>query len=339
MRCFDEYPDEPSVLAGLQALYAQTGRGGQFAAKLEERRRREPRAFNLAMRLALAHVAAGNLSEASRVLDAARAEAAAGGEPDVLYSLSHLYDRAGQRPTAEEVLQQVLKLDPSHAGANNDLGYGWAEQGRNLPQAEALTRAAVEAEPDNPSLLDSLAWVSTSAAASRRPAGPWSRRWVLKDTAQRSPAPQLDSANADKADPVVLDHMGDVLYRLNDRDAAAKVLGAIAKAARCARPGEFVAGGPQAAAAPASEQAAATEGGGPGQRGAGGRCGGADRSATGNPLPRHPRRRGRGRTVAVLQQDAWVPRSRRACSRWIPRARRARRLRVTRLKHGVQHAG
>jgi hypothetical protein len=32
----------------------------------------------------------------------------------------------------------------------------------------------------------------------------------------------VDSANADKADPVVLDHMGDVLYRLDDRDAAGR---------------------------------------------------------------------------------------------------------------------
>ena len=30
----------------------------------------------------------------------------------------------------------MLKLDPSFAGANNDLGYTWAEQGRNLRQAE-----------------------------------------------------------------------------------------------------------------------------------------------------------------------------------------------------------
>src|SRR5204863_1615243 len=96
--------------------------------------------------------------DAVRVLDAARAAAAAD-EPDVLYDLSLLYALVQQKQTAEDVLQQVLTLDPSNPSANNDLGYTWAEQGRDLERAEALTRTAVNAQPENPSLLDSLGWV------------------------------------------------------------------------------------------------------------------------------------------------------------------------------------
>ena len=50
-------------------------------------------------------------------------------------------------------------MDPRHAAASNDLGYTWADEGKNLDGAERLVRVAVDAEPDNQSFLDSLGWV------------------------------------------------------------------------------------------------------------------------------------------------------------------------------------
>ena len=35
---------------------------------------------------------------------------------------------------------EVLRLDPSHPGAGNDLGYVMTEQGRSLTEAESLIR-------------------------------------------------------------------------------------------------------------------------------------------------------------------------------------------------------
>jgi tetratricopeptide (TPR) repeat protein len=80
----------------------------------------------------------------------------------------------------------------------------------------------VEAEPDNPSLLDSLAWVLYKRGRFEEARRALEQALGLEGHGPDAPGPQLDSANADKADPVVLDHMGDVLYRLNDRDAAAR---------------------------------------------------------------------------------------------------------------------
>ncbi|HWP40882.1 MAG TPA: tetratricopeptide repeat protein, partial [Tepidisphaeraceae bacterium] len=71
--------------------------------------------------------------------------------------------------------------------------------GRNLDRAEALIRVAVQAEPDNPSYLDSLGWVLYKRGRFAE-----ALRW-LEQAAQP----------AEHADPVVLDHLGDVLYRLN----------------------------------------------------------------------------------------------------------------------------
>ena len=40
--------------------------------------------------------------------------------------------------------------DPNDPGVNNDLGYLYADQGKNLEKAEAMIRKAVQEEPDNP---------------------------------------------------------------------------------------------------------------------------------------------------------------------------------------------
>ena len=42
---------------------------------------------------------------------------------------------------------------------NNDLGYLYAEQGKNLEKAETMIRKAVADEPENSAYLDSLGWV------------------------------------------------------------------------------------------------------------------------------------------------------------------------------------
>jgi tetratricopeptide (TPR) repeat protein len=117
-----------------------------------------------------------------------------------------LYTRIGQKETTEQILQQIVQIDAAHAPACNDLGYTWAEQGKNLSRAESLIRMAVEKEPDNQSYLDSLGWVLYKRGRFE-PA-----RAALEDAIGTSTLP----------DPVSLDHLGDTLYRLDRKDEAAR---------------------------------------------------------------------------------------------------------------------
>ena len=75
------------------------------------------------------------------------------------FSLSNIYVQQGNRKKGEEILEKVYAADPDDISVNNDLGYLWAEAGKNLKQAEGMIRKAVKAEPDNPAYLDSLGWV------------------------------------------------------------------------------------------------------------------------------------------------------------------------------------
>lgn len=200
----NEQPENIRVLASAQAFYARQGETNQFVARLEDERVKHPDNREAVQMLVLIYADQKRLGEASRVLDAARAALAK--DPDQLYAVAHLYERIDQKTMTEEVLEQVLTIDPHHAGANNDLGYTWADQGKNLAQAEELIRVAVEAEPDNQSYLDSLGWVEYKR-------GKFEEARTFLD---RALAPST------RPDPVVLDHMGDVLYRLARVTDAAK---------------------------------------------------------------------------------------------------------------------
>lgn len=75
------------------------------------------------------------------------------------FSLSNVYVQKGEMQKGEEILEKVLEVNPESSQANNDLGYLWADQGKNLERAYGMIRKALESEPDNPAYLDSLGWV------------------------------------------------------------------------------------------------------------------------------------------------------------------------------------
>lgn len=199
---FDEYADEPAVVASVRAFYTGARQPEKFLAKLGERQPREPGNLAVAGALAEAYAQQGRSPDAARVLDAARA--AVGNDPDLLYQLSHLYSRAGLDDAGERLLGEVLSLDDSHAPAANDLGYHLAEQGRDLDRAEALARRAVELEPHNGAYLDSLGWVLYKRSKFAE------ARELLGRAVAASGMP----------DPVVLDHLADATYRAGDANAA-----------------------------------------------------------------------------------------------------------------------
>lgn len=200
---FSDQPDNAQILGSLYEFYTDARRLDEYLGKLEEFRKKHPEAREVAEQLALIYHEQKRLPEALRVLDATRD--AVRNDPDLLYYIAHVYGRIDQKKTEEQLLEAVVQLDPRHASASNDLGYSWADEGRNLQRAEELIRVAVEAEPDNQSFLDSLGWVLYKR----------SKFAEARVYFEKAIGP------ATRPDPVVLDHMGDVLYRLSFPDLAA----------------------------------------------------------------------------------------------------------------------
>jgi tetratricopeptide (TPR) repeat protein len=185
-------------------FYGSSGQMEAFIAKLEKQREAHPENRVALEQLIDVYAARKEIAQATRALDASRAAAAQ--DADLLYFIASLYGRVGLKEMTEQTLEQVLKVDAKHAAASNDLGYSWADAGKNLGRAETLVKTAVEAEPDNQSYLDSLGWVLYKRGKFAE------ARSALEEAIGTSSLP----------DPVVLDHLGDTLYRLNLGEEAAK---------------------------------------------------------------------------------------------------------------------
>jgi Tfp pilus assembly protein PilF len=120
------------------------------------------------------------------------------------FSLSSVYVQRGDLRKGEEILEQILAETPDDVSVNNDLGYLWADQGKNLDRAEKMIRKAVAAEPDNAAYLDSLGWV------------------LFKLGKHEEALPHLEKAAnmPEGGDATIWDHLGDCFDRLKKHDLA-----------------------------------------------------------------------------------------------------------------------
>lgn len=122
------------------------------------------------------------------------------------FSLSAIYVLKGEMEKGEGILQDVLKKDPDNLQANNDLGYLWADQGKNLDQALAMIQKALAKEPDNAAYLDSLGWVLFKLGQTEE---------AVKKLEQA-----CDMKRGD--DPTLNDHLGDCYAKLGRTEDAKK---------------------------------------------------------------------------------------------------------------------
>jgi tetratricopeptide (TPR) repeat protein len=122
------------------------------------------------------------------------------------FSLSAVFVQLEEYQRGEDVLQEVYRQEPDHPQVNNDLGYLWAERGKNLDQAREMITKALAAEPENPAYLDSMGWVLYQLGKYDE-----SRDFLEKATA----LPRGEDAT-------IFDHLGDAYEKLGRHDDAVK---------------------------------------------------------------------------------------------------------------------
>lgn len=113
--------------------------------------------------------------------------------------LSVIYVNMDQLEKGEQELEILYQREPDDPGINNDLGYLYADQGKKLDQAEAMIRKAIAEEPENPAYLDSLGWVL-----------------FKQGKAQEALPPLEKAAAAETVDATILDHLGDIYFKLKE---------------------------------------------------------------------------------------------------------------------------
>ncbi len=191
-----DYSADPQILEKVQGIYARNRMAAQFLGKLQSLHEQQPANMILTQYLLQKYLQYNQPAEATRLLE--ESHKAVAGDADRLYQLATMYHEIGQARASENILGEVLQVDPVNPSASNDLGYAWADAGDNLDRAERMIRRAVAADPDNLAYLDSLGWVLY-------------KRGRFAESCQ-----VFESALAPvtQPDPAMLDHFGDDLYRM-----------------------------------------------------------------------------------------------------------------------------
>ncbi len=121
-------------------------------------------------------------------------------------NLSVIYVNQGDYAKGEAELEPLLERFPDDAGINNDLGYLYAEQGKNLEKAEAMIRKALLEDPDNYAYLDSLGWVLFKRGKFKEAVDPLEKALEMHK--------QAETRGMASPDATLPEHLGDVYLQL-----------------------------------------------------------------------------------------------------------------------------
>lgn len=126
--------------------------------------------------------------------------------PELLYESALTAERLGKPEVLEAHLTRLLKIAPEHAHALNALGYSWAERNIRLPEAHELISRALSLMPEDPFIMDSLGWV------------------LYRQGKLGEALTTLQRAYSLKADPEIAAHIGELLWAMNRKDEARRLL-------------------------------------------------------------------------------------------------------------------
>jgi tetratricopeptide (TPR) repeat protein len=126
-------------------------------------------------------------------------------EPDLLYDHAMLGEKLDRLDILEGSLRKLIEIKPDHAHAYNALGYTLADRNERLDEAKALIERALKLAPDDATIIDSLGWV------------------LYRQGKPEEAVKHLRRAYADRQDPEIGAHLGEVLWVLGQRAEAQKV--------------------------------------------------------------------------------------------------------------------
>jgi tetratricopeptide (TPR) repeat protein len=145
------------------SLYELRGFAYAHADRIDEAKAAYAKALELDAKNAVATAALATLrakagDRAGAIQDYDAAAALTEDPAPYLYQAAQLALATGDPQGAERRLREVVRLDPGHVGARNDLAWLLAERGEDLDTAVELARAARRLDP-SADVLDTLGWV------------------------------------------------------------------------------------------------------------------------------------------------------------------------------------
>ena len=117
---------------------------------------------------------------------------------DLLYRRGSSYERIGNYEKSDSDLLKSLKINPDDAYVLNYLAYSWLERDYNINKAIDMLETAYSSKSDDPYIIDSIGWA-----------------YYLIDDYLRAEKFLKRAVELMPDDPIVNDHYGDILWKLD----------------------------------------------------------------------------------------------------------------------------
>ena len=153
----DQEPDRRDMKLALANLYVRDLRYDESIQIYNGLLQADPKSSDLLFRLAETQRRKGDVNTAIDTFR--RASQAAPTDPRPLLQLGLLMDGTGRREQAKPIYEQILKLQPDHPIALNNLAFIKAEEGVDLDEALTMAQRARQKLPDSPNIQDTLGWI------------------------------------------------------------------------------------------------------------------------------------------------------------------------------------
>ena len=129
---------------------------------------------------------------------------------DLYYRRGGSYERISEYKKADEDLLNALKIDPDDAYVLNYLAYSWLERNYKINEAIKMLEKAYSLKSNDPYIIDSIGWA-----------------YYLSDDYTKAEKFLRRAVELMPDDPVVNDHYGDILWKLDRKIQARYFWGSV----------------------------------------------------------------------------------------------------------------
>ncbi|RPH38132.1 tetratricopeptide repeat protein, partial [bacterium] len=185
----------------LSSVFLDKNNFAEVSRVLESAVKVVPEDFRVNFLLGVAYNRLERNEDAARVLE--RARQLNGKDVDAITQLAIVYEALKRYDETDSLYEEALRFDPANHLVLNNYSYSLAERNIQLERAREMAEKAVKARPDNASYLDTMGWVYYRLGEYRE-AAEYVRKAIEKGDASA----------------VVYEHLGDILYKLDDKQGA-----------------------------------------------------------------------------------------------------------------------
>ena len=202
----ETYPESVAAAANYVELLMYSKDWDALAAESETAFRKFPEETGF---LEMSSMAYYNKGEYGKVLDNCRTIiSVAGGDSlktlTAYSTMGDMYHQIGENAKAYKAYDKALEINSTYAPVLNNYAFYLSMEGRKLKKAEAMSKITVDQEPDNPTYVDTYAWILYLQGRPEE-AKPYFKHAML---------------HGGKDSVVILDHYAEVLFALKEYDLA-----------------------------------------------------------------------------------------------------------------------